>query len=114
MVPLFVKLRNPKSSFASKLARVDWIGGFLFIGGTSSFLIGLSWAGVQYKWSSAQTLAPIFVGINAVIAAVAWEVFFTKEPFLRPRLFASPSALAAYTCALGQGASVSVAVPSLC
>ncbi|KAB5583489.1 major facilitator superfamily transporter [Coniochaeta sp. 2T2.1] len=106
MVPLFVKLRAPKSSFVSKLARVDWVGGFLFIGGTTSFLIGLSWAGVQYKWSSAQTLAPIFVGINAVVAAVAWEVYFAKEPFLRPRLFSSLSSLAAYACAFGQGALI--------
>jgi hypothetical protein len=107
MVPIFVKLPAPKSSFVSKLARVDWIGGFLFIGGTTSFLIGLSWAGVQFEWSSAQSLAPMFVGLNAVIAAIAWEIFGAKEPFLRPQLFSSASAIAAYACAFGQGFLVS-------
>lgn len=107
MVPLFVKLQAEKSSFVSKLARIDWVGGFLFIGGTTSLLVGLSWAGVQYEWASVQTLVPIFVGINAVIASIAWEVFFAKEPFLRPGLFASVSAVAAYACAFGQGFLVS-------
>ncbi|KAH8906628.1 major facilitator superfamily transporter [Coniochaeta sp. PMI_546] len=103
LVPLFVKLQSEKSSFVSKLARVDWIGGFLFVGGMTSFLVGLSWAGVQYEWASPQTLVPIFLGVNAVIASVVWEVYYAKEPFLRPALFASPSAVAAYACAFGQG-----------
>ncbi|OIW27919.1 MFS general substrate transporter [Coniochaeta ligniaria NRRL 30616] len=106
MVPLFVKLETEKSSFVSKLTRIDWIGAFLFIGGTASFLIGLSWAGIQYEWASVQTLAPIFVGINAVTAAIAWEIFYAKEPFIRPRLFSSPSSLAAYACAFLQGFSL--------
>lgn len=107
LVPLFVKLQAEKSSFVSKLARVDWIGGFLFVGGMTSFLVGLSWAGVQYEWASPKTLVPIFLGVNAVIASVVWEVYYAKEPFLRPGLFASPSAVAAYACAFGQGFLVS-------
>jgi EmrB/QacA subfamily drug resistance transporter len=103
MVPLFVKLKTEKSTLASKLARVDWIGGILFIGGMTSFLIGLSWAGIQFEWDSAQVLAPLFVGVTAVAAAIFWENFGAENPFLRPALFSSPSAVAAYLCAFGQG-----------
>lgn len=103
MVPLFVKLKTEKSTPASKLARVDWIGGILFIGGMTSFLTGLSWAGIQFEWDSAQVLAPLFVGVAAVVAAIFWENFGAENPFLRPALFASPSAVAAYLCAFGQG-----------
>jgi hypothetical protein len=112
MVPICVKLQTAKSSFVSKLARVDWVGSFLFIGGMTSFLIGLSWAGVQYEWASIQTLVPIIIGANAVVAAVAWEIFYAKEPMLRPWLFSSPSAIAAYACAFGQGFLVSYLLPT--
>lgn len=103
MVPIFVKLKTEQSTLSYKLKRVDWVGGFLFIGGMTSFLIGLSWAGIQFSWSSVQTLAPLFVGLNAVIGAVVWEIYYAREPFLRPALFSSPSAIAAYLCASGQG-----------
>jgi hypothetical protein len=38
---------------------------------------------------------------------MAWETFYAKEPFLRPGLFSSPSAVAGYACAFGQGFLVS-------
>ncbi|KAK3997976.1 major facilitator superfamily domain-containing protein [Cladorrhinum sp. PSN332] len=103
MVPLFVKLSTKRTSLASKLARVDWLGGFLFIGGLTSFLVGMSWAGVQFSWKSAQVLAPMLVGVASVVASIVWECYGAREPFLRPSLFYSPSALAAYACALFQG-----------
>ncbi|KAB5511479.1 major facilitator superfamily domain-containing protein [Coniochaeta sp. 2T2.1] len=103
MVPLFIKLKAEKLSFASKLARADWLGGFLFIGGMTAFLIGLSWAGVQFEWSSAQALAPMFIGLAAVSGAVVWEVYVANEPFLRTGICSSASAVAAYGLAFGQG-----------
>jgi len=103
LVPIYVKLTTVKTSLASKLGRVDWIGGFLFIGGLTSFLIGISWGGVQYEWKSAQSITPIVVGILGVVVAVLWEIYGAREPFLRPSLFNSPSALATYACALFQG-----------
>lgn len=56
---------------------------------------------------SVQTLVPILVGLAAVVGAVAWEIFYAKEPFLRPALFSSPSAVAGFACAFGQGFLVS-------
>jgi MFS family permease len=103
LVPIYVKLTTVKSSLVSKLARVDWIGGFLFIGGLTSFLVGISWGGVQYAWGSVQTIGPIIVGTAGVVLAIVWEIYGAREPFLRPSLFRSGSALATYVCALFQG-----------
>ncbi|KAF4844793.1 Efflux pump FUS6 [Colletotrichum siamense] len=103
MVPLFVRLSTDKASFASKLLRVDGIGGLLFIGGMTSFLIGISWAGVQFPWSSAATIAPIIVGAVAVSACLFWEKYGATEPFFRPSLFYSWSAVAVYFGAFCQG-----------
>nr|XP_036574732.1 major facilitator superfamily transporter [Colletotrichum truncatum]KAF6781197.1 major facilitator superfamily transporter [Colletotrichum truncatum] len=103
MVPLFVRLSTEKTSLISKLLRIDAVGSLLFIGGMTSFLIGISWAGVQFAWSSAATIAPIVVGVVAVIASLFWERYGAVEPFLRPSLFYSWSAVAGYLCAFCQG-----------
>jgi hypothetical protein len=75
----------------------------LFIGGLTSFLVGISWGGIQYEWKSVQTITPIVVGIITIVIAVLWEIYYAREPFLRPSLFNSPSALATYASALFQG-----------
>lgn len=103
LVPIYVKLSTKKTSIASKLKRVDWVGGFFFIAGMTSFLIGLSWAGVQFEWKSAQALVPMLIGLLSVAVSLFWEYYYANEPFLRPSLFHNFSALATYACALFQG-----------
>jgi MFS family permease len=103
VVPLFVKLTTTKSSLISKLRRVDWTGGALFVGGLTTFLIGLSWAGIQYAWSSAQTIAPMVIGACFVVLSIVWECKWAKEPFLTVSLFYSPSAIAAFAGAFCNG-----------
>ena len=70
MVPLVLKLNEKKQSFRQKIGRVDIVGGLLFIGGSTGFLIGLTWGGVQFAWQGFQVLVPLFVGIAGVISAV--------------------------------------------
>jgi MFS family permease len=106
MASLSIRVETEPLPLRTKLARVDWIGAFLFIGGTTSFLMGLSWAGIQFHWSSAATLVPIFIGLLAVAAAMAYEIRLAPEPFIRYGLFASRSALAAYAGAFSQGFSL--------
>ncbi|KAL2260299.1 hypothetical protein VTK26DRAFT_5721 [Humicola hyalothermophila] len=104
LIPIYVKLTTKRtSSIVCKLKRVDWVGGFFFISGMTSFLIGLSWAGVQFEWKSAQAIVPMVVGMASVVVCFFWEYRYAREPFLRPSLFHSTSALATYACALFQG-----------
>jgi hypothetical protein len=103
LIRIYIKLGTRKTSLVSKLGRIDWVGGFFFIGGMTSFLIGISWAGVQFEWGSAQAVVPMIVGVSGVIIAVIWEFYGAREPFLHRSLFCSSSALATYTCALSQG-----------
>ncbi len=111
LVPIYVKLRTVKTSLLSKLSRVDWVGGFFFIGGLTSFLVGISWAGIQFEWKSAQAVTPMIIGIIGVTTAIIWEIYGAREPFLRPSLFYSTSALATYACALFQGFIVCLFFP---
>jgi MFS family permease len=103
MVVCLIPLKTAKTSLKAKLLRVDWLGGFLFIGGLTSLLIAITWGGVQFAWTSPRTLIPLSVGATALVASLAWERYGAIEPFLRHSLFHTPSAIAAYLCALLQG-----------
>jgi uncharacterized membrane protein len=106
-VLLFIKLETVKTSLKEKVLRVDWLGGFLFISSLTSFLVGLTWAGVEFAWSDYQVLLPLIVGAVGVGVSLIWERFGAREPFLRRSLFYKVSAIAAYICALVQGLVVS-------
>ncbi|PGH04888.1 hypothetical protein AJ80_08437 [Polytolypa hystricis UAMH7299] len=103
MVPISVKLKMQESTFMSKIKRVDWIGGFLFIGSTTIFLMAVSWGGMQFAWDSAGTLVPLIIGTVGILATLVYEFRFVKEPFLRKSLFHNRSAIAAYICTIIQG-----------
>ena len=103
MVLFLVPLKTTKTSLKEKLIRVDWLGGFLFIGGLTGALIAITWGGVEFAWTSPRTLIPLSVGVTALIASLVWERYGAIEPFLRHSLFYTPSAIAAYICAFLQG-----------
>lgn len=47
---------------------LDFGGLFLFFGGMALFLIGLSWGGSVYPWTSAKVLCTLIIGIFTLIA----------------------------------------------
>ena len=102
-VPLVMKLHAKRASVKERLLHVDWIGAFLFISSTTSFLIGMTWGGSQYPWDSWQTLVPLILGAVGIIGTLVWERFGVSNPFLRLSIFNSFSALAAYTGSVLQG-----------
>jgi hypothetical protein len=52
MVPLSINLTVLLTSLVDKLKRIGLIGSLIFIGSTTGFMMGISWVGVQYPWSS--------------------------------------------------------------
>ena len=61
-----VRLKSRRSSVKERLLQVDWLGGFIFIESFTSFLMGLTWGGVQFPWSSFRTLFPLIIGILGI------------------------------------------------
>ena len=102
-VPLVVRLHAERGSVKERLLSVDWLGGFLFVSSTCSFLIGITWGGTQYPWSSWRTLTPLIVGFAGIIGTILWECYGAPTPFLRLELFNSYSAVSAYIGAALQG-----------
>ena len=99
IVFFFLHLNAPKQTFKEKMARMDWMyvppslvpasvcaqvslssGNILIIGGCTSAIVGLSWAGIQAPWDSAKTLVPIIIGLLTLVAAVVYEAKVPKEP----------------------------------
>ena len=83
MVPLFIKLNMVPGSILQKLKRVDWLGNVVFVASTTSFLIPLTWGGVQYPWNSWHTLVPLLIGLAGFIGFCFFEVFIPSEPTVR-------------------------------
>lgn len=103
MIPFVVKLKKQKTTFIDMFLRVDWLGNFLFIGSTMSFLIAITWGGIQFPWGSYQSLVPLLTGIVGCVLVVFWERWGAKFPFIRLSIFEARSAYAAYFCAMTQG-----------
>lgn len=107
MIPFVVRLKAKRASFLERIYMTDWIGAGLFISSTCSFLIGITWGGTQFPWSSWRTIVPIVLGAAGVAATLCWERFGASQPFLRVWLFKEHAAIAAYACAVIQGLLVS-------
>lgn len=103
MVPLFLRLNFLPSSLASKLRRVDYVGSFLFVGSTTSFLIPVTWGGVMYDWTSWRTLVPLIIGICGLIVFVLYEIFIATEPMVRLSIFQTWTASIAYATTFFHG-----------
>ena len=89
MVPLFLKLKIVPGSTVSKLKRIDWIGNTIFIASSTSFLIPLTWGGVQYPWNSWHTLAPLLIGVAGMALFCVYEKRWAVEPTIRLDLLRS-------------------------
>ncbi|KAJ5937122.1 hypothetical protein N7466_003572 [Penicillium verhagenii] len=61
----------------------DYIGFFLYAGGLVLVLLGLSWGGTSYAWSSAHVVAVLVVGFVSLTAFTLYEIFVPlRQPVL--------------------------------
>ncbi|KAK1821100.1 hypothetical protein LTR12_004492 [Friedmanniomyces endolithicus] len=78
-----LNLHFKQTSLLQQLRRIDWIGGILFTGSTTGFLIPLTWGGTMYPWTSWRTLVPLLVSAAGLVAFVVWEERYAREPLIR-------------------------------
>ncbi|RYP64785.1 hypothetical protein DL769_006530 [Monosporascus sp. CRB-8-3] len=102
-VPVLLTLKPRTESLKAKLQRVDWLGTVLFMGSATSFLVAITWGGIQKPWGSAATIAPLAVGVVGIAATLVWEGYFATEPLFRRSLFCNASSTVSYICAAIQG-----------
>ncbi|KAK2773985.1 MFS multidrug transporter [Colletotrichum kahawae] len=98
---LFCQLKKPVDTVA--ITHIDWLGGFLFTASWVSLLVGISWGGVQFAWGSAQTVAPITLGVVGLAATVIYEARYAPHPFLKKTIFTSVNSVLVYILGFLQG-----------
>jgi hypothetical protein len=106
-IPFFLRYERPETTLYHKLSSIDWIGSILTIVSSTSFLVGVSWGGNQFRWDSAAVLVPILAGLGGVAFTVFYESSIAKNPFLRLSLFQHWSCKVAFLCTMLQGYLVS-------
>lgn len=85
LVALFFFLRVAKpapSTFREKIAKIDFSGNTIFIASTVSVLIGITWGGVVYPWSSYKVIVPLILGFVGLGLFVTYEGNICKNPSL--------------------------------
>ncbi|KAI9695547.1 MAG: hypothetical protein M1820_008560 [Bogoriella megaspora] len=75
------------------LSRIDYVGGFLSIGGLLLLMMGVQWGGYQCSWKSAHVLVTLISGIIMTIGFVIYEKGFARWPMFPGRILQEPRIL---------------------
>ncbi len=67
---------------------IDYAGAALLTALVTSFLLVMSWGGIEYAWDSWQ-IAVLLAGVLVLLAGLAWREYVAIDPLLPPRLFAN-------------------------
>ncbi|OAX84774.1 hypothetical protein ACJ72_00854 [Emergomyces africanus] len=89
-----LRFKSTKTTLRAKIARVDFLGIFVFLGSTTSFLLGLTTGGTLYPWGSARVLVPLIVGVAGWALFIYIELKYAREPMIPLRVFRDRTAAA--------------------
>ncbi|MCB0999771.1 MAG: MFS transporter [Acidimicrobiales bacterium] len=96
VVAIGVTSRGLRLPFATRPARIDWLGIALLVIGSSAILLLPIWGGDTYAWGSVQIVATAAVALVATVAFVAHERG-ADEPVVPMHLFGDRTAAAIFT-----------------
>ncbi|KAI7825053.1 major facilitator superfamily-domain-containing protein [Kickxella alabastrina] len=86
LVLFFMRLPRPTGSIRQKLKKIDFLGTTIFLAGALPFLLGLSWGGREYSWTSPLVLGCVIGGMLALIVFLLFEWYVPQEPIIPSRL----------------------------
>ncbi|KAJ1850674.1 hypothetical protein LPJ73_003337, partial [Coemansia sp. RSA 2703] len=86
LVLFCMRLPRPKGSAWQKARRLDVLGTLVFLAAALPLLLGLSWGGREYAWSSARVLGCVVGGLAGLGVFAAVECLVAREPIVPPRL----------------------------
>ena len=53
------------------------------MGSTTAVVIGMTWGGVEYAWTSAPVLAPLIIGGVGLLLFLLYEALWARHPLVR-------------------------------
>lgn len=75
-------VKPPATSWKSRLSRIDFTGNAIFIASTVSVLIGITWGGTKYSWTTYHVLVPLLLGFAGLALFLTYEWTLAKNPSL--------------------------------
>ncbi|KAE8146978.1 siderophore iron transporter [Aspergillus avenaceus] len=76
--------KHKGESKLNAIKKFDYAGFVLYAAGVILVLLGLSWGGTSYAWSSSHVVAVLVIGFVSLIAFVLYEIFMPLEQPLLP------------------------------
>ncbi|KAF7313369.1 MFS domain-containing protein [Mycena chlorophos] len=80
LICVFLNVRRPEGSIKKKLRTIDWIGNILVLFGSGLAIVGLTWGGIRYSWSSINVLAPLLLGFTLLFGFGVYEARGPANP----------------------------------
>ncbi|KAJ5674270.1 hypothetical protein N7462_009709 [Penicillium macrosclerotiorum] len=99
----YLKITTETMTRSEKVKRFDIVGLAGFVCSIGSFLVGLSWGGVMYQWTSWHTLVPLVLGFFGIIGVLVYETYVPIDPILRLSGVENRSLLVSYVGATLHG-----------
>ena len=90
----FLRLKGPQTRMVDQLREVDWLGQALFIASFTTFLVPVTWGGLQFPWGSWQTLVPLLLGVAGLVCVVVHQRYLASQPFVPREIFANSRSVA--------------------
>ncbi|KAL1606712.1 hypothetical protein SLS60_004119 [Paraconiothyrium brasiliense] len=107
ILAFFAKLKSTKyGSKLYELKQIDWVGFILMTGSLVAMLLGISWGGTTYAWSSPRTLIPIQFGFIGIVLYCVWSWFAPFQSMISIDGFIDPTSLGMYFGTTVQGAII--------
>ncbi|KAJ7621526.1 MFS general substrate transporter [Mycena polygramma] len=103
VVACFLNVHTPRENLATKLLQVDWLGNAFIISSTCFCMLGLSWAGITFPWSSPQVLVPLIVGLAGLFWSVYYESRWPAKPTIPLAVLSNRTTLLGYLATLLHG-----------
>ncbi|KAM0752456.1 iron permease [Meredithblackwellia eburnea MCA 4105] len=94
-VVLFLKIKTPDTTLQEKLEQMDYLN-VVFVAGSTATILGLTWGGSAYPWSSYQVLVPLIIGIMSMVAFIFLEKRFAKYPTIPFQILTNRTSLIGY------------------
>ncbi|TFK95533.1 major facilitator superfamily domain-containing protein [Pterulicium gracile] len=109
LVILFLDLPTPEGSVREKFSRMDWTGNLIIAASSTALVIGLTWGGVRYEWTSFRVLVPLILGAVGLVIFGFYEAFLAEFPIFPPSLFSNRTSASGYAqIALNMTSTVAV------
>ena len=92
-----LRIKHIPRALSDAVVKVDWVGNIIFMGSIVLLLIGLTFGGTVYLWSSWYTTVPIVVGCAGWVCFHVYEYLIRRaNPCVPPHIFSNMTSVSAF------------------